>query len=204
MEEVVEAILNGLDRTSNAEWVAVITALLYVYFSARKLIICWIFALISSGLYAYLFFTHQLFMESGLQAFYLVMAVYGWIKWIKPLKDQQEIKTWSLKMHVLNLSISGLATLIAGALFAKFIPGQAYPYVDAFTTVFSLAATFMVAHKILENWIYWIVIDLVSVWLYTQRDLYLSSCLMLIFTAVAFYGLFTWYKNYNKQVSKSL
>lgn len=141
-------------------------------------------------------------MESGLQVFYVAMALYGWFNWRKSIGKELEIKTWQWKDHFLNVGLSGLITALAGFLFAKFIPGQAYPYVDAFTTVFSLAATYMVAHKILENWIYWILIDLVSVWLYAQRELYLSSCLMLIFTLMAFYGFISWYRNYRRQELK--
>ncbi len=73
------------------------------------------------------------------------------------------------------------------------------PYADAFTTVFSLAATFMVTRKVLENWIYWIIIDIVSTYLFASRDLYLSSALFVLYTVIAVFGFFNWSRIYKQQ-----
>ena len=118
----------------------------------------------------------SLYLESVLQLFYVVMAVVGFLLWNK--SDSGEIIKWPAKYHVINLSLSTLTALLLGYLFSVFTD-QANPYVDASTTVFSLVATFMVTKKVLENWIYWIIIDTVSVYLYFSRDLHLQQCCLL-------------------------
>lgn len=210
-ESFVTSLILGIKQTSWLEWVAVLTGLLYVIFAALKHQICWIFAIISSGLYIYICIDYQLYIESGLQLFYVAMAIAGWISWNKstPLKGDQfdvldpiettnDIKTWSFAAHALNIGISAVATLLIGLVFDQFT-NQANPYADAFTTVFSLAATFMVVQKVLENWIYWIVIDFVGIYLYQQRGLTLTAVLFGLYTLLAMVGLWAWYKRYRNQ-----
>ena len=76
-----------------------------------------------------------------------------------------------------------------------------YPYTDAFTTVFSLAATFMVTKKVLNNWLYWVVIDLVSIFLYMSRGLELAAVQYLLFTVLAILGWIQWRKQYKLQTA---
>lgn len=186
--------------TSALEYAAVVTSLLYVYFATKGKRICWFFALISTAIYSYIFVAVELFLESGLQVFYVIMAIYGYFTWRKNSHGSQKIRTWQFRHHIFNISFSALLTFILGYIFATRV-GQESPYLDAFTTVFSIAATFMVAYRVLENWIYWIVIDSVSIYLYQSKSLYLSALLMLIFTFLAVKGLVTWRKLYKNQLA---
>lgn len=186
--------------TSALEYAAVVTSLLYVYFATKGKRICWFFALISTAIYSYIFVAVELFLESGLQVFYVIMAIYGYFTWRKNSHGSQKIRTWQFRHHIFNISFSALLTFILGYIFATRV-GQESPYLDAFTTVFSIAATFMVAYRVLENWIYWIVIDSVSIYLYQSKALYLSALLMLIFTFLAVKGLVTWRKLYKNQLA---
>jgi nicotinamide mononucleotide transporter len=68
------------------------------------------------------------------------------------------------------------------------------PIVDSFTTIFSIIATYLVTKKVLENWLYWIVIDVVSIYLYFGRDLHLTSLLFIVYTVIAIFGYFSWIK----------
>ena len=126
------------------------------------------------------------------------MAIVGWILWQKTNEDGAKIQQWSLSNHAINIAISSALTLILGFLFSKFTD-QANPYVDAFTTCFSLTATYLVTKRILGNWIYWIVIDLISIYLYAGRGLYLSSVLYLLFTILAVVGLIAWQRKFKTQ-----
>lgn len=207
-----ENLYSGITSTGTLEWIAVITGLLYVIFAARKNQICWFFASISSSLYVYICIDYQLYIESGLQLFYVATAILGWISWRKTAisKDDihdnttqngiSDIKLWSLNNHLLNILISGILSFCLGFIFDTYTD-QANPYIDAFTTIFSLAATFMVVQKVLENWIYWIVIDIVGIYLYFQRGLQLSSVLYLIFTIIAITGFINWKKMFKAQSS---
>lgn len=188
---MLENLIEGIVSTSILEWIAVCSSIIYVILAAKKLIYCWLFAFISSALYVYICFTANLYLESVLQLFYVVMAVVGFLLWNR--SDSELIIKWPVKYHMINLSLSTLTALLLGYLFSV-CTDQANPYVDASTTVFSLVATFMVTKKVLENWIYWIIIDAVSVYLYYSRDLHLTAVLFVIFTLLAIVGYVSWNK----------
>jgi nicotinamide mononucleotide transporter len=197
--EIIENIQVSIENTTIWEWLAVLCGLLYVILITIKKTAAWFFAVISSGLYIYLCYISQLYLETGLQVFYLAMGFYGWYMWTEDEKDDIElISVWSLKQHFLNILISGLLMLVFGYLFDNYT-SQANPYTDAFTTIFSLAATFMVTRKVMENWIYWIVIDAVSVYLFFSRGLYMTSLLFVIYTILAIFGYIHWLKLYKAQ-----
>lgn len=185
-------LIEGIISTSLIEWIAVSTSIIYVILAARKLILCWLFAFISSVLYVYLCFSAQLYLETILQLFYVVMAIVGFLLWNR--STDTRVTTWKVKDHVLNILVSSVLTLVLGFLFSEYTD-QANPYVDASTTVFSLAATFMVTKRVLENWIYWIIIDAVSVYLYFTRELHLTAVLFMVFTVLAIVGYFSWKKS---------
>ncbi len=185
-------------NTTLPEWIAVFSGLIYVVLIARKKITAWFFAAISSSIYVYLCFISDYFLETGLQLFYLFMAFLGWYKWNQKKNEKEFIRRWSLKMHLINIGISVLTTILFAFFFDAFTR-QELPYLDAFTTVFSIGATFMVAQRVLENWIYWIVIDIVSIRLYAYKDLNLTALLFLIYTIIAVVGYYKWYKLYKAQ-----
>lgn len=193
---MLDGLIKGILATSLIEWVAVATSVIYVILAAQKRILCWLFAFISSTLYVYLCFNAQLYLETVLQFFYVVMAVLGFVLWNSA--TESKIITWKVKYHMLNVLISFILTLVLGYLFSSFT-NQANPYVDAATTVFSLAATFMVTKQVLENWIYWIIIDTVSVYLYFSRGLHLTAVLFVLFTVLAIVGYFSWKKSLTTQ-----
>ena len=126
------------------------------------------------------------------------MAIVGWISWNKEELDNSKIKKWGVNNHLFNILISGVVAFILGYIFANYT-NQANPYVDAFTTCYSLSATFMVTRKVLGNWLYWIVIDIVSIYLYSQRDYNLTAVQYGIFTILAVYGFIAWRNEYKLQ-----
>lgn len=198
-----------VEATSWLEWLAVITGVAYVILASYQSIWCWLFAFISSSLYVYICIDFNLYIESGLQLFYVAMAIVGWLSWkhtnehrtratndlMDAPKEKSAVQVWSLKLHALNIVASGVVAFTLGWIFDSYTD-QSNPYMDAFTTVYSLLATFMVTRRVLENWIYWIVIDLVSIYLYSSRELYLSSVLYALFTILAAVGFYAWYREY--------
>ena len=194
----ITSVFEGIKATSLIEWFAVVSTIIYVILVAKRLIICWLFACIGSGLFVYLCYEGNLYIESILQLFYVIMAVVGWLSWKKSeLKDNTIVK-WKMNSHLLNVAISGVLAFILGYLFENY-SNQANPYIDAFTTLYSLSATYMVTKKILGNWIYWIIIDLVSIYLYAQRDYNLTAVQYGLFTILAVFGFFAWRKEYKTQ-----
>ena len=174
------------------ESIAVFFSILYVVLAVKENIWCWVAAGISVILYIYICFSAQLYPETGLQFFYLFMALYGYYNWNK--KEQSlQISEWSISKHLFVLVIGAILTFLMGFYFATYTNAK-MPIVDSFTTIFSIFATYMVVKKILGNWLYWIVIDTVSVYLYFSRDLHLTSLLFIVYTIIAIFGYFSWIK----------
>lgn len=194
----------------NLEYVAVFTAFLYVIFAARENILCWPAALISTLLYTIIFFDVYLWMDSVLQVYYMAMAIYGWYCWSDKSKQSNDmsiefnfngvaeespkIHSLSLKTHIRMISILSVVSLLIGFLMSTYTPTD-FPYVDAATTVFAIYATYLVTQKVLENWLYWIVIDFVSIYLYIAKGLAPTAILFVLYVIIAIYGYFTWKKS---------
>ena len=174
------------------ESVAVLFSIAYVVLAAKQNIWCWFFAAISVSLYIYICFSSQLFAETGLQAFYLYMAAYGYNNWNKSNK-RLKVSQWNTSKHLILILLATIFTFIMGFYFTTYTSAK-MPIVDSFTTVFSIIATYMVTKKVLESWLYWIVIDAMSIYLYFSRDLHLTSLLFLIYTVIAIFGYFSWLK----------
>lgn len=189
---------NWLTSTELLEWITFVTALAYVYFAAQKKIVTWLFALISVGLTFYLDVIGKLYIESGLQVFYFAMAIYGWMNWKKAEKNDLPITRWSVQVHLLNVFGSALLALLVGYLFDNYTE-QSTPYLDAFTTCFSLVATFMVVKRVLENWLYWIFINMGMVVLYLNNGYEILALQYGLFVALAIYGYWSWNKALKQQ-----
>jgi nicotinamide mononucleotide transporter len=196
--EFFEQIWEGILATTWLESLGVLTGVTYVLLAAKKLIACWAFAIVSTSIYIYLCYTSSLYIESGLQVFYLVMGVYGWIKWSQDQDKELPIQRWSINNHLINILISSIVTLFLGFVMSTYTT-QESPYLDSFTTIFSLAATFMVTQRVLGNWIYWVVIDLGLAVLYSSRELYLTGVQYAIFAVVAGFAFYSWSIYYSKQ-----
>ncbi len=161
MNEIIQFFSHTTFNWSIIESIAVFFSILYVILAAKENIWCWGAGAISVSLYIYICFFAQLYPETSLQVFYLLMAFYGYYHWTK--KEQSlQISEWSIGKHLFILVIGAILTFLMGFYFATYTNAK-MPIVDSFTTVFSLFATYMVAKKILGNWLYWIVIDAVSV-----------------------------------------
>ena len=198
MQTVYQQILRAIIQTSIWEWFAVATAIFYVILAAKRLILCWLFALISSALYVYICFISKLYIETFLQVFYFGMGVLGWILWNKSSAENNEIKTWGIRLNLINILLSGILTFGLGYYF-KLNTNQASPFLDAFVTSFALSATLMITKKVHEGWAYFIVVDLVSIYLYASRELYLSSFLSIVYTILAIFAWLAWLKAMKKE-----
>jgi len=179
------------------EFSAIVLALGYVVLAAKENIWCWLPAFVSSALYAYITWQAQLVGESFISIFYMGMAIYGWKLWhsSKTTAQHLPVSEWEIQWHLLAIAVGLAATISLGFAFQKLF-GSALPYLDAFTTSFSLIATYLVARKVLSNWIYWIIIDAINIFLYWNRDLKMSSALYLLYTVLAVWAYFSWRKSW--------
>ena len=177
------------------EIIAVMTAILYLVLAAKEDIKCWYAAIISSSLYFFIMFDAGLIMESILQIFYITMAIYGWNQWNKVSNEECviRIKKWKKIKHVYAISLVVILAIISGEILEKYT-NAVFPFLDAFTTFGAIITTYMVAKKIIENWIYWFVIDSISIYLFFSRELYLTSLLFFIYLIIIIFGYQSWNK----------
>ncbi|MBT6585301.1 MAG: nicotinamide mononucleotide transporter [Gammaproteobacteria bacterium] len=179
---------------------AVALAIAYLLLAVRQHIACWYAAFISTAIFLYVFWQVNLYMESGLQVYYLGMAVYGWWAWQRGGSEgypELTISTWSPRQHLIVIGIVVAATFVSGSLLSG--TEQQLGYLDSFTTWGAVVATFMVTRKILENWLYWIVIDSASLYLYFDRELYFTMILFLVYLVIIFFGFRSWLREYSPE-----
>lgn len=192
---MIESLLLAWQQVSTLELVSVSFGLAYVVLAAKENIWCWPAALIGTGTAIFLFWDVSLLMESALNVFYVVMAIYGFYQWKYGGQQGQEltITSWDLNQHLKALLLIALLVIVSGYLLNNHT-GAALPYVDSFTTWAAVLTTWMVARKVLENWLYWVVIDVISVWLFIQKGLFLYALLFVFYTFIALYGYIQWRK----------
>jgi nicotinamide mononucleotide transporter len=181
-----------------ASWeaLAVLLGIAYLLLAARESLWCWYAAFASTAIFLVLFWQVRLYLESALQVYYLGMAVYGWWQWKRPREaGTLAISRFSARAH--GIAIGGVLALsaVSGALLSRYTDA-ALPYLDAFTTWGAIVTTWMVARKILENWLYWIVIDAASIFLYLDRGLALTAALFAAYVVIAALGFIAWRRHY--------
>jgi nicotinamide mononucleotide transporter len=225
---------NWFTMVLSLEGVAVVFALAYLLLAARESLWCWWCALLSSLLYVWVMWQSRLYMETALNVFYAVMAVIGWLQWRsgaagsgtgdkmagelaektadhsleKPAANttsaHRPIITLHWSQHALCwLLIVGLA-LVNGWLMQRFTQA-AWPFVDSFITWGCVVTTFLVVWKVLENWLYWLVLDGVAIVVYLERGLTLTALLFAAYVVIVLFGYRQWRRQYRAglQVNRS-
>lgn len=183
------------------EVVGTFFALIYLYFSVRENIWLWVTGFVSSFFYLIVFYEGQLYADMGLQFYYLVISVYGWMvwQWGRKVSGRPKMPISGMKASTgIKLLVVGvLIYLVILATLIKLpeildIPRSDLPYWDAFTTTGGILGTWMLARKMLENWLVWIVVDLVSSGMYVYKGLDVTVLLYLVYTTVAVIGYRQW------------
>lgn len=181
------------------EMLAVFLSVSYLILAIKQSLWCWPAAFISTLIYSILFFDASLLMDSALNIFYLVMAIYGWYSWkygnVKNQNIDLEISTYGLTKNLQIILGLIVLSLVLGYIMANYTSAD-YAYLDTFTTVFAIFTTYTLTKKVLENWLYWIVIDSVSIYIYINKGFYLTAVLFALYTILAFVAYNNWKKEY--------
>ncbi|WP_144206968.1 nicotinamide riboside transporter PnuC [Shewanella donghaensis] len=204
LSEIIQSVQIAITEASvmtGWEAVAVILAMAYLLLAMKTNIWCWAAAFASTAIYTVLFWKVSLLMESVLNVYYMAMAIYGFWLWRSTHQtnstdsagNELVITSWSLKTHLLLIGFTTVVSLIVGYFMATKTTAS-FPYIDALTTCFAIMTTYLVAKKVLENWLYWVVIDFVSIYLYFQKGLMLTSGLFILYVFMALSGYFMWRK----------
>ncbi len=184
----------------NLETLAVLLGIGYLILAMRESSLCWYCAFFSTALYVWIFGDVSLYMESALNLYYMAMAIYGWLQWQRGGVDKSGVKIirWTARQHILGVVIILGASFTSGYLLSSNTAAK-LPYLDSFTTWGSVFTTIMVAQKVLENWLYWIVINSVSIYLYIDRGLDQTAAMFFLYLVLATIGFSTWKKAYDTQ-----
>lgn len=188
---------------NSIEVVATITGLIYLVYSVKGNVLLWLFGLITSLLYVYVFFQSKIYADMGINIYYVVISIYGWIHWSKPGKNANELPVSKIRLPLgfILLLISILLFVFIAYILRKYTDSDIALW-DAFTTALSIVATWMLARKILEHWLIWIVVDSVSAGLYIYKGLYPTVLLFIVYTSLAILGYIEWQKTWKKQMLK--
>ncbi|MEM6892574.1 MAG: nicotinamide riboside transporter PnuC [Bacteroidota bacterium] len=183
------------------ELISVFFALLSVWFSKKENILVYPTGIIATGIAAYILWHWQLLGDMLINAYYFIMSIVGWYLWTRKVdpdhyvpitKTTPKEKQWSVIIFILTLIFVTLVYLSAN----RFDVWTAY--VDTLTTAIFFVGMWLMAKKKIENWVYWIVGDIITVPLYWYKGLIFSSILYLILTVIAYYGWIAWQKNLGK------
>lgn len=186
---------------STLEWIAALAGAVSVYLSARENIWSWPTGIVNVGLYIIVFRRTGLYSDMGLQVIYLVLSVYGWYKWLYGgVEHKQLTVTRARAREWLIVTPIAFVFWIGLARYTATLPGVALPYLDAGLTTLSLVAQWMLTRKILENWVLWIIADIIYVPMYIYKGLPVTAALYAVFLGLAVMGLRSWRRSYRERV----
>lgn len=191
-------MLEEIYALSWIDWVVTITGIIYVVLAAKENIWCWFWGFISCSFWAYAdFYLYQLYADGFLQLFYAGMSAWGLWQWQFGTKGKgpSPIRKMERHEHIWIISLSVIGGILAGYFLSTYTDAAA-SYPDAITTVFAIMATYLVVQKKLENWLYWMGIDFVYLFIYGSQGAYLFVLIMLIYLIVAYYGWRNWERRY--------
>lgn len=184
---------------SIVEILATAAGLAYVVLLIREKVACWLFGIAGSLLSIYLFIDVRLYSGAFLHLFYAAMGVWGWVRWHSHLQsDNNPVIRWRFQHHLRAIVIACVIALGLGY-SVQFHSDAERPVFDAFTTIFSFLCTYLEITKVMEAWLYWLVINLASVWLYHDRNLDIYAALIGLYSVLSIWGFLSWRQTYQSQ-----
>ncbi|SRR5574344_1065486 len=188
------------------EYFGVLTGLLYLLLEIKQHRAMWIVGFLTSLIYVFVFFNSKIYADMGLNIYYVLISIYGFWQWTrrdKNIQPQQEDNNQTKEVIIYRhpstvlfieicAAIIGLHAILYYILY-RFTDSP-IPFGDSFTTAVGIVATWMLARRIIEHWIFWIIVNFVSVYLYYLRGLYPTMFLYFCYAVLAYVGYLTWKK----------
>lgn len=186
--------------TSALEWIGVLSGILCVWLASKNNILSWPIACVSVVVYIYIFFHAKLYADAGLQVYFLVMNIYGWYFWSRSKDNRTEQPITGIKPIELIVSLMGIAlfTWLLGTLLFTHTDAS-FPFLDSFLTASSLIAQAWLARRILYNWVIWIIVDIIYIYVYFSKELYATGIMYALYIFIAISGYYSWRKIYHEQ-----
>ncbi len=193
IDTLLQSIVESLRAASPLEHLALVAGLGYALLAVRRDHRAWVFGALSSGLLAWLAAGAALPLQAMLQSLYVLMAVYGFVRWSRESASRGAltVRRWPVRSHALSILVIALLTLLIAPTLGR-LTGAAWPYLDTLVTGLSLLATWLTARAVLENWLYWFVVNLLSMFLYGSQGLVFVSLLYAVYFLIAIAGWRAW------------
>ncbi|MBD3626901.1 nicotinamide riboside transporter PnuC [Cyclobacterium sp.] len=190
---ILEGLQTGIQEMSWLEAVAVFFGLASVYYSMKENILVFPTGIISTLIYVWICFQVRLYADMGINGYYFVMSIVGWYIWSHPRPGKASVPiTWLGTRGMVNALLLLLVSYVTLYFVLHTFTDSDVPYWDSFTTATAFVGMWLMAKKKVENWIAWIITDVVSVPLYLYKGLLLTSFQFLVFTVLAVLGLVAW------------
>ena len=179
--------------TTPLELISFVLSVITVLLNIRQNHWAWLFAIISSAAYGWVFFGARLYGDMGLQVVFIVVSVWGWYSWLHGGAQRQALDVTRLDRAGWIVSLAGWTVgFVLLAWFLKTFTDTDVPHADGFLTAGSLLGQVLLSRKKVENWHAWIAVDILYVGLYVYKNLILTAILYGVFVLMAIVGLRAW------------
>lgn len=194
-----EILYNNILDSSYLEVIAVIFGLLSVWFAKKENILVFPTGIVSVLIYVYICFFAKLYADMGINFVYFVMSIYGWYMWSRKdeMKKVLPISFCSVKEHIINIVMFVFFFIVLSYVLKNFTDSNV-PIWDSLTTAIFIVGMWLMALKKIENWIVWIIGDIISIPLYFYKGLVFTSLQFTIFLIIAFLGYIEWKKKFEE------
>lgn len=189
------------ETITTLEIIATICGLVNVYLLTKEKVTAWPFGIASVSMYAYIFFSTKLYSNAILHVVYFILNIYGWYNWSRRSANAPPLSITRLQPVAVGALV--LIILIAGGTWGCFMKAQTdsqFPFFDAFIMVTSLVAQYLLAKKKIENWVLWILVDILAIPIYALNGLLVTSGLYVVYLLLSTSGLISWYKTMKQQL----
>lgn len=188
------------------EILGTIVGLIYLWQEYRASIYLWITSIIMPAIYLYVYYQAGLYADFGINIYYLVIALYGWLAWRYNFSlrgkraDSNELSISHInRLTFLRLFLFFLAAWAVISYILIHFTNSTVPFTDAFTTALSIVGMYMLARKYIEQWWVWLVVDVVSSALYIYKELYFTAALYALYAIIAIFGYRKWKQLMNNE-----
>lgn len=195
MNDFVTLLVEQFLQTTPLEAIAVFFGLLSVWYSKQENILVYPTGIVSVLIYVYITLEYKLYADTGINTYYFIMSVYGWYNWTNTRSESAQIPITTMsRSEWLVSAVFLVASFGIISWVLRAFTDSDVPFWDATTTSFALVGMWLMARKKLENWIAWIITDLISIPLYFYKGLPFTSFQFIVFTVLATWGYFSWKK----------
>jgi nicotinamide mononucleotide transporter len=205
VQEILQQFIDGIKQTTPLEYIGVFFGIASVWYSRKENILVYPIGLINTIIYIYISFKGSLLGEAGVNLYYTIMSIYGWILWTRKDKQQHHVVviTWSNKKEWINELIffgAFYVAIFAALTYLKkdFAPG-AIPWADAFASATAFTGMWLMAKKKVESWYWWIATNIASIPLYFVKHYVFTSVYYVVLLIMAVWGLLEWMRRANAE-----